>query len=569
MKKKIKNAKIEDVEIIDKEKKKTEKKEIKKEENKNQEKIEKTNKVLDEIKAFLILALIIGIVVFGGWYWFTHIYNSDKPVNSYKEEKKVSGYKTIKYTASKEHNIDIINENLIIEFKDNVLYKIMDKRSDTLYEGEIEFDYVREGSDGNIYVIKNEEAENENVIHIYKLEDKKLKEDISLAEQNVYFSEILYEDKTSNSTFLVGFKGFKDVYDDEFKEIAETYIYKIDSDKMIKQTGFVLVGDYEDLGPNASDIITYDSRYIVIREFSSGVRTNNYGIYDIETNTILVKPQYEGLYTNGNDTYIALKNGKAGIITNKLKKIVNFEYDFIDRNEDYYVVSKNGKMAIMNSDYKLISKFDFDYQSSSEDLSYNYNARNKVYNTFTSRKVNDKYILTINNMEYQNNIEYPKHDTYIINSDGTYNVIQANEFFVDSESNMIYSFDKEKKIYTFYDQQLNEVVSVDISSYDYNGRAIVNLINGNTIRVWFDSFVYFDYETGEEIETLKDYSALVNGITIDYIDSKGEVSYSIDGDIVAKVNVKDVNDEMYFKTNGENILYYLTQKEYVYIEKGE
>ncbi len=569
MKKKIKNAKIEDVEIIDKEEKKTEKKKIKKEEIRNLEKVEKTNKVLDEIKAFLILALIIGIIVFGCWYWFTHIYNSEKTANSYKEEKKVSGYKTIKYTSLKDHNIDIVNESFIIEFKDNVLYKIMDKKTDILYEGEIEFDYVREGSDGNIYVIKYEEAENENVIHIYKLEDKKLKEDISLSEQNVYFSEILYEDKTSNSTLLVGFKGFKDVYDDEFKEIAETYIYKLDSNKMIKQTGFVLVGDYEDLGVNASDIITYDSRYIIIREFATGVRTNNYGIYDIETNTVLVKPQYEGLYTNGNDTYIALKNGKAGVITNKLKKIVNFEYDFIDRNEDYYVVSKNGKMAIMDSDYKLISKYDFDYQKSSENLSYNYNARKEIYNTFISRKINNKYILTINNMEYQNNIEYPKHETYVINNDGTYKVIQADEFFVDSESNMIYSFDKEKRIYTFYDQQLNEIVSVDISSYDYNGRAIVSLVNGNTIRVWFDSFVYFDYETGEEIESLKDYSALVKGVTINYIDSKKEVSYSIDDDVVAKLDVKDVNDEMYFKINGDNILYYLTQKEYVYIEKGE
>lgn len=570
MKKKIKNAKIEETVLSENEQKKIEKKEKKQEEIKKQERIEKTNKFLDEIKAFLILALIIGTIVFGCWYWYKHIYNGERPVESLKEEKKVSGYKTIKYTAAKDHTIDVINEKIIIEFKNNVLYKIMDRKSDTLYEGEIEFDYVREGLDGNIYVVKVEDAESENVVHIYKLEDKKLKEEKVLAEQGVYFTEIsYYENRYEDNSMLIGFKGFKDTYDEEFNEIAETYLYTLKDSKMNKIEGLLLYGDNDIAKEDINNIVTFNSRYIVVREFANGVRTNNYGLYDIEDKKIYIKPQYEGLYTDESDTYIAIKNGKAGIINNKLKKIVNFEYDFIDKNDGYYIVAKNNKMAIMDSDYKLISKFDFDYQASSDNISYSYVKNEDTYNTFKSTKINDKYILTINNKEYMNQLTYDKHDTYIINSDGTYKTIVANEFEVDDESSMIYSFDKSKKVYTFYDKEFIEKCSIDISSYDYSKRAIINLINENTVRIWFDSYVYFDYETGEEIDSLKDYSALVNGITIDYVNSKKEVSYSIDGSVAATINVKDVDDVLFFDKIDDNSLYYATQNEYVYIEKGE
>lgn len=569
MKKKIKNAKIEEPVAAEKEKDKIIKKENQKENQKKQDKIEKTNRVLDEIKAFLILALIIAIVVFGCWYWFTHIYNSERPVDSVKEEKKVEGYKTVKYTASKEHNLKVINDLYIIEYNDGTLYKIMDMKSDVLYEGELEFDSVRIGIDGNIYAVLYDDLEYENSIKLYKLENKELKLEMRLYDSGIFYSEILYyEDENATSPLLVGYQGFYSGYDEEGNYISETRIHDL-MGKETKLEGFKLYGDSALLKEKEQDIITYNKQYIVVSEYRNGYDTGLYGLYDLEGNKVVISPQYEGLYTNNEETYIAIKNGKSGIINNKLKKIVNFEYDFIDRNKDYYVVAKNNKMAIMDDKYNVITKYDFDYQASDENIRYSYMTDESVYNTFKSSKVNDKYILTTNNMEYQNQINYNRHDTYIINKDGTYKNIVANEFIVDEDSGLIYSYDKNKKEYTFYDEELNVKCNINISSYDYDSRAVVQLLNKNTIVLEFDSNVYFDYETGEEIENIKDYSTVVNGVTVNYDAAKKEVSYIIEDKTATALSAKDEQNIKYFHVIDDDSLYAVTDKEYLYIEKGE
>lgn len=567
MKKKIKNAKIDEPEIAEKEKKKIAKKEKQIDEQKKQERIDKTNRVLDEIKAFLILALIIVIVVFGCWYWFTYVYNSERPTDSIKEEKKVEGYKSVKYTASKEHSLKVINDLYVIEYNNDTLYKIMDMKSNVLYEGELEFSDVRVGIDDNLYVVYVDDIEYQNNVKLYKLDDKELKLEKNIYDNGVSYSEILYYEN-DNKLLLVGFQGFYSGYDEADEYVAETKIYDL-TGKESKLEGYKLYGDSKLLGENDEDIITFNSENIVVSEYRNGYETGLYGLYSLKENKIVINPQYEGLYTDDEETYIAIKNGKAGIINDKLKKIVNFEYDFIDRNEDYYVVSKNNKMAIMDNDYNVITKFDFDYQLSDMNIHYSYMTDKETFNTFKSVKVNDKYILINNNMEYKENISYNRHDTYIINEDGTYRSISANEFIINPESGLIYSYDKAKKEYTFYDEDLNVKCVINISDYDFDSRAEVQLINKNTITLWFDSYVYFDYETGEEIEKIKDYTTNVNGVIIDYSANKNEVSYKVEDKIVATINLEDVSNFKYFNEIDDSTIYVVTDKEYLYIEKGE
>jgi len=140
---KIKTVKIEDADQQEKEKKKLEKKEIKKEESKSVEKEEKKSNIFKEIRAFVLLALIVLSISFGCWYWYTHIYNGDREIPSVKEEKKESGYRAIKYTSALDNKLDMINDKYIIEYKKDKLVKVMDIKTNLLYEGEIEFDEIK------------------------------------------------------------------------------------------------------------------------------------------------------------------------------------------------------------------------------------------------------------------------------------------------------------------------------------------------------------------------------------------------------------------------------------------
>lgn len=567
---KVKDIKENDIiskkEENSKEKKVKEVREVKEVSNAQKEVKEERKKVFfEEVKSFLILALIILAIVFGSWYWYTHIYNNDRV--SIKEEKEVKEYKTVKYTVGEGKKIDILNGKYLIEHTDNVLYKIMDLQTNVLYEGKLDCESVIEGVDSNIYVIKNEYAELENRILVYKLEDKELKEVEDLSKKGVYYTELKYQyDRNKKDYKTIGFVGTRISYDENMNEMFKTYIYTLGGEEY-ELDDYFLVGD--EARSNAEDsIVTYDENNIII-----GIIENNkqvMGLYNVDNKKIVIKPQYDGLYTDKDDNYIALKGEKAGIINNKLKKILNFEYDFIDRNDGYYVVAKNGKMAIMNDNYKLVTKYVFDYQRTNLDIGYTYNLLSRSFNTFSSVKMMDKYILSINSAEIKYGLDYNKHETYVINSDGTYDTFKANMFVAMEESNLIYSYDTASNKFTLYDKDFKEKYTIDVNAYDYEDIPALKLINENTLVLILDSNVYFDYETGEEIEGIKEYSAVVNGVTINYNSSKKQVSYMIENKKVADVNVEGFDNlKTYFTKIDDNSFYFATPKEFVYINKGE
>lgn len=528
---------------------------------------EKRKKFFDELKAFFILVLLIVAVVFGGWYWYTHIYDGGKPRVSTKEEKTVDEYQTSKYVVADSRVLDVVNDKYLVEHDDEKLYKVMNMQTEVLFEGNEEYSYFSEGIDGNFYVIVDEEADNENVLTIYKLVDKKLEETKQLMSSGVYFTTIQYkENGASNQSYTLGFVGTRFSYDEEMNEKNTTFISTLEG-KDYELSNYSLVGDEVRLDVTAP-VVTYDKNHIILgakATYSEMV----YGVYDLASDTIIVKPQYEGLYTNKGN-YVAIKDGKAGIITDKLKKVVNFEYDFIAMYDNYYVVSKKDKMAIMDADYKLVTDFVFDYQRTSENLSYTYNICCLGMNTFASYQVGEKYVLVTNHLELERGIPYEKHETYVIDKKGQYETIVANQFVVSPDTGLIYSYDNTKKVATFYDSSLKEMYQISLESYDFVGVPTIRLLQGNTIEIQLDSSIYFDYETGDEIEGIKEYSALVNGVTIQYHPNKKQLTYSSGEHMISTI---DLNNETvyepYFKWLDENSFYYATEKEYLFIGKSK
>lgn len=530
---------------------------------KAENKKEKKKRFFEELRSFFILLVVILAVVFGVWYWYTNVYDKKDNIPAKKEENVVNQYKSYKYTVASNHKLDVLNDKYVIEYDDDYIYKVMDVKTNVLFEGEEEFDFYIEGSDGNIYIVLDSEADTENIVNIYKLDNKKFTEVKELFVENVYFVPIQYEEiKGSGNYITLGFTGTRYSYDTELNEENTTFVYSLDGDEY-ELDNYQLIGDTK--GNNSYEsIVTYNKDKIIFY-VSETYSDKSYGLLKLSDGEVIIKPQYDGLYTNGSN-YIAVKDGKAGIITDKLKKIVNFDYDFIADYGTYYVVSKNNKMAIMDEKYNLVTDFVFDYQASSNNVSYVYNG----VNTFDSYKINDKYILSINNLELDNNLQYDKSETYIINKNGKYTTIEANKFFVNSSSGLIYAYSNSSRVVTLFDSELNELYKINLNNYDFSGLPKVKLINGNTLEIKLDSSIYYDYETGEEINDIKDFSALINDITINYDKKNKKLIYSSDDKEIANIDVDiDDIDNMNFIELNEKEFYYATDSQFLYIGKND
>ena len=109
---------------------------------------------------------------------------------------------------------------------------------------------------------------------------------------------------------------------------------------------------------------------------------------------------------------------------------------------------------------------------------------------------------------------------------------------------------------------------IDLSNYDFSLVPKIELINGNTIEIELDSSIYFDYENGKEINEIKDFSLLINGITINYDKKDKKMIYSSSDKEIVFIDVDVFEDSNnYFVELDENAFYYATDTEYLYIEE--
>ena len=94
-------------------------------------------------------------------------------------------------------------------------------------------------------------------------------------------------------------------------------------------------------------------------EYDFETKKSFVGIYDLKKGEIAIEADYEGLYTTSDGNYLAIKNGKAGIINKKLKKLVDFKYDFIENTSEIYDMAINtdkNLLFIYRSDYRKVSQ---------------------------------------------------------------------------------------------------------------------------------------------------------------------------------------------------------------------
>ncbi len=524
-------------------------------------KSEKKRRFLDEVKSFFILAIIIGVVILGGWLFLKYAepieWKKDKKP---KDEVKVSeneNYKAISYVTKEENGyLQILNNKYIIETSSGYVKKIMDMELNVLYEATESESYVfAVGVDDKLYAITNTSIDEETVmLNLYVLENEKIVEVKEFSKAGITYKQLITDD------YLVGVVGNNCYLNEDLESTCDTEVFTLDGKENVLEDvsleGDVLFGVSE-----GYYIYTRNSKYVVVKNIKDG----KYGLYDLTKHKMIVNTSYNDLYTTYNDSYVALKEDKVGIIDKKLKKLVDFEYDFIDIQKDYYVVSKNNKLAIMNNEYKLITGFDFPYVNYTDQTEYNgYTYRNSMYevNSFTTMKIEDKYLL-VNEIKDQSGYTYLAKNAYLIDNQA-FKKVDVSSFGVED---LLYSYSKKSGKLVVYDNDLKEKAIIDLSDYDYSDYPDIQLVNGNTIVVTMDSELYFDYETGNELEGIQDVSYNLGELVINYTSSDSKVVVMNNKKEIASYTYKPLSNKKPYIELSDNRFYYSNGETYILVSK--
>lgn len=517
-----------------------------------------------ELKAFFLIMLFIGGVIGVGFIVFKYVKPFESKKTNITEETKVtetSNYKTVSYKPSQGNSLRVINDRYLIEYNDNTLYKLLDMDGNVLFNGTESFSDILVGVDDELYLtMYNSDSEGENdSISVYKFIYKELVEVFTVSDEKYYFTTLIYVKDDIN--YLVGIVG-ETLLDEEDVKI-QSLLYTLDGDKH-EFKDVRLHGENSARLFGTEPIFTYSKDYVVIKDTHNEYK---YGVYDIKNSEIVLNTKYDGLYTTSTGDYIAIKGKKAGIVNIKSKILVDFKYDFIYDASSFYVIGKDKKLGILDSEFKEVIKPKFTFQQVGN-AGFNYYSCCGSINSFDAYKYKDKYILTVNNEEMSYNLNYKVHETYVIDSKGEYLTIGSNEFGIYGD--FIYGYDKDVRKYSIYDETFAEKYSIDISKYDFEEGPSISLVNDNTIVISLDTELYYDYSTGEEIETIKDATFIVDKIEFKYVNKDKNVALKVNGEVIDtyKYDPKDNYNKFYY-TVEDKMYYYVTDDIYVMVRKSE
>ena len=535
--------------------------EIVQEDSRIDKKEQKKKNFWSEVKAFFAIILIIGFTVLGGFLIYKYVKPIEKDKPAKDEETKIvesNDYKTVVYTAQDERTLQVIDDRYVVESKDSVLYKVMDMDRNILFEGKEDYSELYVGIDDELYLIFND-TKNEGSLSLYKFIDKELQEISVLNTSNYYYVPMVYTNNGTDKLVAILGQSYNFVEDNEdFDMINE--VINLDGEKQ-EVKDYIFEGDSARLGFDMP-VYSNSSRYFVVYTENGSKR----GVYDIQNEEIVISGKYSELYTTKNGNYIAVKNGKTGIVNLKSKILVDFKYDFISDYGEFYVISKNKKLGILDKDYKVVVEPKFTYQESDE-YGFNYNKTDSFYDSFIASKYNDKYVLTVNANELVADLNYKIHETYVIDSTGEYITIKANEFNI--YDNLIYGYDKDSKKYTIYDNTFAEKYVIDLNGYDFESNPRLEYVNENSIVVYMDSTLYFDALTGDEIESLRDATFVADKIEFKYSNKNRNVTLKVNGDTLSTYDYDARMGTKFYTIVKDKMYYYVSDNLYVMVRKSE
>ena len=527
---------------IDAKQKKKEEKEAKKKAN-APKKAKIKERIFEELRSFLIILLIIGILVLATILFLKYAkpVTPKDPTEEPKTEEKDEIKKEAKISyETKDGNLEILNKKYLLELKDNSILKIMDLHKNVIFENKEEKIYqneILEGIDGNLYVVKITNTKiDENVYRLYKIENNKLTEIYNLDKENTIFKNLCTKDNK-----LIGTIKTKNYTSSELEHISLSSIYLLNGEevRIVDENGndnYKIIGDKINYGyTKAPSIITNNKDYIIVKN-----KENKYGVFNLKDKKMIINPQYDQLSTTLAGNYIAKKGKLTGIIDKKLKKLVDIKYDFIDEYDEFYVVSKENKLAIMDSNYKFKTDFVVPYKNEENVKDFTPDSDVPQYKAF---KIGEKYYI-ITGISKDLNSLYKAEKIYALN-DKEVKSIEIDTIYYNQ---VFYGYDLKEHKLNIYDNSLNVKNTIDLSKYDFNKYPEIS-IKGNNLVVKLDTNLYFELDTGKELKCLGGYTKIMGNFEITYDDG-----ITISKDSKEIVNLKD-DENLDFILVDEGLIY--------------
>ena len=94
------------------------------------------------------------------------------------------------------------------------------------------------------------------------------------------------------------------------------------------------------------------------------ISENNYkfGVEELKTGKVIIKHEYDDIYSYDEDTYVAKKDGSYNVYNSKTNtKLFNKDYKIIYKiNNNSYMVLNENKVQVINEKEKIISKNNFE-----------------------------------------------------------------------------------------------------------------------------------------------------------------------------------------------------------------
>ncbi len=394
-----------------------------------------------KVKVFLVIVVCVGAIL-GGFFSYKKYLN-----NLNNENKEKTNMEEKQDNKEPDKN----------EVKEETKYKIVKNKKERYVDELSEDKYNIKDDIGTTKVTISNKNTNE-LVKEYQFSDN----------DSCYFSKIIYDEK------ILGYIEAKD----SGKSKICTYLNDC------FETEYEVIGEYVILSCD-DDFYTLNKEAIIVK------KDKKVALLSLRTGKLISDFVYDELHGISNNRYIAVKDGKAGIVDVNYNVKVDFIYDYIADYNDFYVASKEGKLAIMDKNYKLITDFLIVADFNTKD--YNYTpCCGHVYPQHAI-KIGDNYVLDTHNSLY--NYEEPTDEkeafVYFIKNDGSYekiynswNLRKINEslFYVqDTKRNSTFYDSNFKKLYTINDSYFERILKDIMSTDSSKGRKFYDIFNGNEI----------------------------------------------------------------------------------------
>ena len=281
----------------------------------------------------------------------------------------------------------------------------------------------------------------------------------------------------------------------------------------------------------------YGGRYAIV----SNKRNNNisdgkkysYGIYDILDNKSIIKPKYETMVYLTDELFVAVEDGKSGIVDSNDSVKLDFKYDVILYSNGLFFVGKGDTLHVLNKSYKEIGNT----IKISSLKQYDYYENHKI---LEAKACGDKVILLKNSSRSGNN-QY-----VVVDQEGNftdydfqlYEILKKHVITLKNKSLVLYdtSFNKIQEF------QIPDSIQIDLDT-------AVIYVGDNLV---FNGCYVFDINSGNYLYKMNNLSRSYQGYYVDlkFQNGFGTAEVFLDDNKIGSIEDVDISKFLKADNNG-------------------